>query len=98
MNEEESGSVFGGLGEAAESAWEAASDVVDAGAHAAWGAANFIGSGEAGLAAGAAYAVGEYETAAEWDADARSMTQTAGDEFSAAGDSASEAYTDVVGE
>ncbi len=97
-DEEESGSVFGGLSEAAGAAWDAAANVETAGGEAflATGLAMDIGAER--VAAGAAYAVGSYDTADAIDASTQDQAAVFRDTVDDVGDKLSEAWTDVVGE
>jgi hypothetical protein len=98
MTEEESGSVFGGLGEAAGAAWDAAGNAADAVLQVNnAGVESVLEAGDA-IVAGAAYAGGQYDTAAEWDAAATAHQQAAGNSWDQAGEDLSNAGTDIVGE
>ena len=98
MTEEESGSVFGGICEAAGAAWDAAGNAADAVVQLnSAGIESALEAGDA-IVAGAAYAGGQYDTAAEWDAAATGHQEAAGDNWDQAGQDLSNAYTDVVGE
>lgn len=98
MTEEESGSVFGGIAEAAGAAWDAAGNAADAVVQAnAVVIESALEVGDA-VVAGGAYAAGQYDTASEWDKAATAHQEAAGNNWDQAGEDLSNAYTDVVGE
>ena len=98
MTEEESGSVFGGLGEAAEAAWDAGGQVLDAGANAAAGVGNFAAGAADNLVSGYAHMSGDAPLQAEYDQAFDQRMDASDQAFSDAGDNLNTAYTDVVGE
>ena len=98
MTEEESGSVFGGLGEAAGAAWDAAGEVLDAGANAASGVGNFAAGAADNLVSGYAHMAGDAPLQAEYDQAFDQRMDASDQAFSAAGDNLDPAYPDVVGE
>ena len=95
---EESGSILGGLGEAAGAAWDAVGNVADADLSvAASGVEAAMEVGDA-VVAGGAYAAGQYDTASEWDAAATARREASEGQWGQAGEDLSNAATDVVGE
>ena len=98
MTEEESGSVLGGLSEAAEAAWDAAGNATVAAGESVAAAGLTMDIGFERMAAGAAYAVGAYDTAGAIDASTADQADVVTETFSDAGDRLSEAWTDIVGE
>ena len=98
MTEEESGSVFGGLSEAAGAAWDAAGNTAEAAGESFLAAGLTMDIGFERMAAGAAYAVGDTDTASAIDASTADQADFVGETFSDAGDKLSQAWTDIVGE
>ena len=98
MTEEESGSVFGGLGDAAGAAWDAAGQVLDAEVNTAQGVGNFIAGAADNVVSGVAHMSGDAATQAEYDQAFDSRMDKSDQAFSDAGDNLSTAYTDIVGE
>jgi hypothetical protein len=98
MTEEESGSVFGGIGEAAGAAWDAAGNVFDAEVNAAQGVGNFVAGAADNLVSGYAHMAGDAPLQAEYDQAFDQRMEASDQAFSDAGDNLSTAYTDVVGE
>ena len=96
--EEEQGSMFGGLAEAAGAAWDAAGNVASAEYNVASGLVSHVeGIGDNFAAAGDEL-IGDFAARDEWD---RKLTENAaaGDaSWSQAGEDLSNAATDIVGE
>jgi hypothetical protein len=98
MTEEESTSVFGGLADAAEAAWDAQVNVTEAIIDTSIGASQFgLGIGEH-LAATGAELIGLQDARDSLDDMAVDNRDAAYDSFSSAGENLSEAATDIVGE
>jgi hypothetical protein len=98
MTEEESSSVFGAIGEAAEAAWDAQMNVAGAVGDAALGGAEFgAGVGAHALATGAEL-VGAVDTRDALDGMSSDLLGTAYDSWESAGEKVADAYTDIVGE
>jgi hypothetical protein len=98
MTEEESSSVFGGLVDAAESAWDAQVNVAGAVVDASIGMSEFgVGVAEH-LAATGAELLGQEDARDSLDTMAVDQRDAAYDSWSSAGEQVDNAYTDVVGE
>ena len=98
MTEEESGSVFGGIADAAEAAWDAQANVTGAIIDTAIGVSEFGTAMSQKAIATAAEMVSADETRDNFDNAMVDSRDAAYDSFSSAGEQLSNAYTDIVGE
>ena len=96
--EEEQGSIFGGLAEAAGAAWDAAGNVASAEYNAASGVVSYAeGIGDNFAAAGNEL-IGDSAARDDWDKKLYANAADGNASFSQAGEDLSNAATDVVGE
>ena len=98
MTEEESGSVFSGIAEAASAAWDAQMNVTEAIIDTSIGASQFAAGVGEHLAATGAELVGAQDARDSLDDMAIDSRDAAYDSWSSAGQNLSEAATDIVGE
>ena len=98
MSEEEGGSVFGGLGEAADAALDAASNVASAGYNAASSLVSGIETVADQTVSAGEQLMSDPVARDEWDKAATDRMNESQSSWDQAGQDLSTAWTDVVGE